>query len=103
MTLPPFLLADERTPELLHRPRDGARFGQCLQKKRVVVHQYVCMQCAAGSEQRLAQQIQITTAVVVAQEAGQAVIAALDDMLREGLVESELSGPVDHWAGIVAR
>jgi hypothetical protein len=49
----------------------------------VVVHQHIGVQCAVGSEQRLAQQIEVTTAVVVIQEAGQAVVAALDDVLGD--------------------
>lgn len=58
------------------------RVRRCGKQVDVVVHQHVRMQLAAASEQRFAQQVPIAGAVGVVQDAGQAVVAALDDVLR---------------------
>ena len=91
--MPCIELADVGAPELLHHGRDGAGRGRRDQKVDVVVHEHVGVQCAAGGEQRLAEQVQVAVAVVVIQKAGQAVVAALDDMLGNAReVESGLPG-----------
>jgi hypothetical protein len=54
-------------------------------------------------EQCFAQQVQVAVPVGVIQEAGQAVVAALDDVLRDtGQVESRESGyapSIGRWPG----
>lgn len=59
----------------------------------VVVHQHVGMQATAGGVQRFPQQLAIAGAIFVVQEAGQAIVAALHDVLRDaGQVEAWESG-----------
>lgn len=62
----------------------------------VVVHQHVGVQLAAGRKQCFAQQLAITGTVFIVQEAGQAVVAALHDMLRD-------AGQVEAWKAGHAR
>ena len=50
---------------------------------------------AAGSEQRIAQQIAVASAVRGIQEARLPVVAALHDVLRDAAqIQTEFSGPV---------
>lgn len=59
----------------------------------VVVHQYVGMQCAARLRQHPVEQLHVVVAIGIVEEAGQAVVAALDHMLGNiGQVEAGLSG-----------
>ena len=59
----------------------------------IVVHEYVGLQGASGVEQRCAKQVQVAVPVCIIQQAGQAVVAAPDDMLGDtGKVESGLRG-----------
>ena len=72
----------------LPRPRVGGE-----QQVHVVVHQYPAMQAATGMVQGVGQQVQVSAPVHIVQEAGQAVGAALHDVLRDtGQVEAGLSG-----------
>jgi hypothetical protein len=65
----------------------------------VVVHQHIGMQRDVGVEQGFAQQMQIAPPVGVIEEAGQAIVAALDDVLRYvGKIES---GQACHAASFV--
>jgi len=48
----------------------------------VVVHQHVGVQLAARIEQCLKQQREVTLPIVIIQKAGQAIVAALNDVLR---------------------
>lgn len=58
----------------------------------MVVHQYVGVQSAACVDQRFAQQRQVALPIVVVEKAGQPIVAALDNVLRNvGQVESLLS------------
>lgn len=74
-------LADVAAPEFLHQSRYAARFRWTQQQVDVVVHQHVRVQYAACFQQRLSEQVQVAAAVGVIQEAGQAVVATLDDVL----------------------
>ncbi|EIM00736.1 hypothetical protein UUA_06249, partial [Rhodanobacter thiooxydans LCS2] len=76
-------LTDIAASQFLHQARDGACFGRCGQQVDVIVHQRVAMQCAVCVEQCFAQQVQVAMPVGVIQEAGQAVVASLDDVLRD--------------------
>jgi hypothetical protein len=49
----------------------------------MVVHQDVGVKCAVRCRERLAQQLQVSQSVTIIKEAGQAIIAPLDHMLRE--------------------
>ena len=70
----------------------------------VVVHEYVGMQRAAGFPQRVTEKLQIQKTIGVIEEARQAVIATLDDMLcRTGKVESRLSGHASRVAAFATR
>lgn len=94
-------LANVLAAELLHEGGDGARLRRRDEQVHVVVHQHVGMQLAAGGEQRFAQQVAIADAVGIVEEAGQAVVAALDDVLRDaGQVESGLAS---HARSVAAR
>jgi hypothetical protein len=62
----------------------------------VIVHQYVGVQMAFGIQQELAQKGQVAPAVIVIEEAGQAVVPALDDVLRD--VRKVESGQPGHVA-----
>jgi hypothetical protein len=48
----------------------------------MVVHQHVGMKVAACVQQSFMQELQVTAPVVVIKKAGEAVVAWLDDMLR---------------------
>jgi hypothetical protein len=76
-------LADILASELLHQARHGADVGWRDEKMDVVVHQHVGMQRDVSTEQGFVQQMQIAPPVDVIEEAGQAIVAALDDMLRD--------------------
>jgi hypothetical protein len=48
----------------------------------VVGHQHVGMQDATRGKRALAQKVQVAAAVAVVEEAGQSIVAALDNVLR---------------------
>ena len=59
----------------------------------MVVHQHVGVQPAVAGQQGFTQQLAIAGAVLVVQEARQAVVAALHDVLRDaGEVDAGVSG-----------
>ena len=82
--------------QLLHHPPECAEFRRRRQQVHVVVHQHVGVQAAAGGVQCFAQQLAIARAVFVVQEAGQAIVAALHDVLRD-------AGQVEAWEAGHAR
>jgi len=85
--------ADVLAAQYLHHPAQGAGFGRGGQQVHVVVHQHVGMQVAAGGEQGVAQQVAVAAAVFVVQEAGQAIVAALHEVLRDaGQVKTGQAG-----------
>lgn len=87
-------LAHVLAAEPLHQLADGARDGWRGQQVDVVVHQHVGVQLEAAGQQGVAQQLPVARAVIVVEEAGQAV-AALHDVLRNaGKVDAGLSR---HW------
>ncbi len=62
------------------------------EKVHVVVHEDVRVQLAAGGEQCLAPELPLAAAVIVIEEAGQASVAALHDVLRNaGEVDAGLA------------
>lgn len=69
----------------------------------VIAHQHVAMQCAMRIEQCFVQQVQVVIPAGVIQGAGQAVVASLDDVLRDTRqVESRESGhapSIGAWPG----
>lgn len=61
----------------------------------VVVHPYIGVQLVVIREQRLAQSVEVARAVFDIKKAGQAVVAALHDVLRNaGQFQANLSGHV---------
>lgn len=85
-------LADIAASEFLHQASNGSNFRRRGEQVLVAVHQDVCMQFAACVEQRFTQQRQIALPVVVVKNAGQWIVAALDNTLRyPGQVEPWLS------------
>ncbi|WP_355582736.1 hypothetical protein [Xanthomonas cannabis] len=56
----------------------------------MVVHQYERMQLTACGVQGLMQQVQIAQSIAIIQKAGQPVVPALHDVLRD-------AGKVDAW------
>ena len=86
-------LADVAASEFLHQASNRADVGRRDQQMNVIVHQHISVQSAACIQQRFAQQGDIALSIVLVEKAGQAVVAALDDVLRNaGQVESWLSG-----------
>ena len=78
---------------LLHENADGAGFTRSQQQMNVVVHKDVSMQPAAGRVQRFPEDGQVVKAILIVQEAREAIVAALHDMLRNiGQVDSGKSG-----------
>jgi hypothetical protein len=81
--VPTVELADVLAPELLHEPANAAGVGGRGQQMDVVVHEHVRVRLAAGGPQRVVQEVAVARAVSVVENAGQAVVAALHDMLRD--------------------
>jgi hypothetical protein len=70
----------------------------------MVVHQDVGVQSAACVEQGLAQKHQVALPIVIIQKAGQPIVAALDNVLRNvGQVEPRLSGHLHRIGASTAR
>ena len=82
----------------LHEARYAAGFGWRHEQVHVVVHQHIRMQFAARSKQRLPQELKIAESIAVVQEAGQAIVAALHDVL--GNAGEFESGKAGHGASI---
>ena len=78
VSLTPFLVPRER----LHHPWQCTRFRWRYQQMGVVAHQHIGMQHAAVPKQCFSQALQVTLPILVVEEAGQSVVAALDHMLR---------------------
>jgi hypothetical protein len=92
-------LAHVLAPELLHQSCDRTDFRRCQQQVHTVAHEYVGVQGDAGREQGFAQQCQVARAVIVVENARQAVVAALDDVLRNtGEVKAGAVGPLPNFA-----
>jgi hypothetical protein len=67
----------------------------------MVVHQDVCMQAAVRRGQRLPQELQVAHSIAIVEEAEQAVVATLHDVLRDaGQVEAGEAGRVWEHAGL---
>lgn len=85
-------MADVVASDLLHEAINSRCLWRCGRQVDVIVHEHVGVQFAASVEQRLAQQRQVTSSIDLIEKAGEAVIAALDNMLRNaGQVESRSS------------
>lgn len=81
------------TPEFLHMASDRSDFWWRSQRMDVVIHQYVRVQSAPCVEQCFAKLRQVMLPIVVVAKAGQAIVATLNNVLRNtGQVESRLSG-----------
>ena len=76
-------LADVLAAELLHQATDGTGRGWRGQQVHMVVHQHVGVKLAVGGEQCFVQELPVASAVDIVEEAGQAVVAALHDVLRD--------------------
>ena len=86
-------LADVAASEFLHQACNSSDFWRRGQQMHMVVHQDVRVQLATCVEQCLAKQREVALPIVVVEKAGQAIVAALDNVLRNaGKVESWLSG-----------
>src|SRR5699024_4228332 len=84
--------ADVLASEFLHEFGHVAGFRGCDQQMDVVVHQYIGMQSALGRKQCFVKQGPVALTVDVVEKAGQAVVAALNNMLRDVReIESGLS------------
>lgn len=75
-------LADTAASEFLREASDGPDFWWRSQQMDGVVHQHLRVQCAAGVEQRLVQQRQVALPIVIVENAGQSIVSALNNMLR---------------------
>src|SRR6185437_17063668 len=85
-------LADVAAAEFLHQASDGTRRRWRQEEVDVVVHQDVGVQRAAGVLQRLVENTQVAVPIAVIQKARQAIVATLDNVLRDaGQVEAWLS------------
>lgn len=69
------------TAKLVHHAGNAAFAWWCDQHMDVVVHENVGMQSALTAQQRFSQQGQVSASVGIVKEAGQPVVAALDDVL----------------------
>jgi hypothetical protein len=67
----------------------------------VIVHEYIGVQDDTRVEQGLAQQMLITPPIAVIKEAGQPIVAALDNVLRN--VWKIESGQAGHAMSVAAR
>lgn len=86
-------LADVAASRFLHGAGDRPDFRRRGQQVDLVVHQHAGVQSAASVEQRLARHGQVASPIGIIWKAGKAVVAALDNVLRNsGKVESGLSG-----------
>ncbi len=66
----------------------------------MVVHQRAGVQGHVGIEHGFAQQMQIAVPIIVTEEAGQAIVATLDDMVRyAGEIETGQASHIASFAG----
>ena len=80
-------------PQRLHQAGDLSRGHRRDQQMHVVGHQHVGMHAAVLPAGDVAQVLEVADAVDVCEEAGLAVVAALDDVLRDsGQVDAGLAG-----------
>lgn len=85
-------LAHVLTAKSLHQLADGTRPWWRDQQVHVVVHQHIGVQLASAGKQGFAQKLPIAGPVLSVEETGQAVVAALHDMLWDaGEVDAGLS------------
>lgn len=79
--------------EPLHHLSGGTGLGRGDEHVNVVIHQHVGMQRAATRGKCLAENDQVVPPIVIIEEAGQAVVAALDQVLDNAReVEAGKSG-----------
>lgn len=67
----------------------------------MIGHQHVGVKTALVARERVAEQIEVGAAIVVGEEAGQAVVAALDEVLRD--VGQVGAGQARHGLTLPAR
>jgi ELWxxDGT repeat protein len=93
-------LSDAVAAKFLHEARDGTAFGRSDQQVDMVAHQHIRVQPDGCIGQRFAQQVQVAAPVVVVQEARQAIVTALNHVLRySGQIKSrEASHPTSFAA-----
>jgi hypothetical protein len=92
---------DIRPAEPLHQAEPIASFRQCQQQVDVVVHEHIGVKPAFRRVRSLPKQPDVQEAILIIEEAGQAVVAALHDVLRNaGQVESGKSGHAGIPAGL---
>jgi hypothetical protein len=68
--------------QVLHHCPDGARFGWSDKKMHMIAHEHISVDFAASTRRRFGQASEIKPPVRFAEEAGSAVVATLDDVLR---------------------
>src|SRR5690606_416036 len=83
-------VANVAPAERLHQPRQGAWLPWGQQQVHVVGHQHVGVHGAVQLQREVPQVIQVAMPVDVGEEAGLAVVAALDDVLGE-------TGEIEAW------
>src|SRR5690606_31279144 len=85
--------ADIVRAEPLHQTANGASVGRCHEEVDMVVHQDVGVQAAKRRGQRLPQKLQVAQSIAIVEEAGEAVVAPLHDVLRDaGKVDTGEAG-----------
>jgi hypothetical protein len=86
-------LADRVPPQLLREAGNRTHIWWCREQMHVIVHQHAGVQAAAGCQKRLPQQMEMACTVGLIEEARKAIVAALNDVLRNaGKVEARLTG-----------
>lgn len=75
--------ADIVRSEPLHQTANVASVGWCHEEVDMVVHQDVGMQAAMRRGQRLPQKLQVAQSIAIVEEAGQAIVAPLNYVLRD--------------------
>lgn len=76
--------------ECLHHAADATDVGRRHEQVDVVGHQHVRMDCAAFAQRDFIEVVQIAPIVAGREEAGLAIVAALDDVLRD-------AGEIESW------
>jgi hypothetical protein len=75
-------LPDVVMAKFLHEAGNGTAVGRSDQQVDVIAHQHVRRSLDGGIDQSFMQHVQVAPPVVVVQEARQAIVTALDHMLR---------------------
>jgi hypothetical protein len=97
-------LAGVAAAGFLHQPCDGSCSRWSHEEVGMVVHSDLGVQQAAGVLQCLAEDAQPAVAVAFLQEARLAIVATLDNVLRNaGQVEAWLSGHAARFAAFLAE